>query len=409
MPGEALFGRFLTRRAFAFQHVKVRLPCCQAAGARQACGRAARFGVSLRLRFWQAHRMKRLLPLLAAPALLGLLAGCAGLGGAMRGLGGAESEDPVLRAVATQDRELRDHLKAYTDTFAVLVMGAADAIVADPASTGAHRRNARLWALRMVPQCNTLAAQANPRVALIDLIAFAARQRQDFEAEGECEGAFGPRHDIALQAARDAETAAWETAERVMDAADAAVLKSEIAAWAATRGGRPFLGFDRMALLARAREAVGDYQKNRGTGFFSNLERTIGGTAYELNQLNRQVELLTHHAQHSPTYARWSAEALAHGGIGEVDLKTLHEDVSRLSHAIHQLSQIAHEVPETQLEAFLKLRNDTLDQVEARLLRTVARLAAVGVLLVVTVFGCLHLHRRALHRLAVAGRDGGKP
>lgn len=334
-----------------------------------------------------------------AVAVVGVLSGCAGLGTALRGLDGGEEQVGILNAVAAQDRELRDHLKVYTDTFAVLVMSAADQMEADERSGPRERRNARLWALRMVPQCNTLAAQANPRVALIDLIAFAASQRQDFEAEGVCAKSFGAAHEAALQAARDAEAAAWEMAARVMDAQDLAVLREQIGVWVASREGRPFLGFDRMELLARAREARGDWQQVRGGGFFGNLERNIGGTAYELRQLNRQVELLTHYAQHSPTYARWSLEALAQGLVAEADLAGVREDVSRLSRAIQELSQAAHELPETQIQTFLRLREDTLNQMEARVYRFTAHLAAFILLMMVCGFVGMYLYRRAVARL----------
>jgi hypothetical protein len=158
----------------------------------------------------------------------------------------------MLDSVAAEDRELRDHLKAFSDTFAVLVMTAADHIVEDPGTDAMAKRNARLWALRMVPQCNTLSAQSNPRVALIDVIAFVARQRKDLET-GVCRDIFGSRQDVALQAARDAEAAAWETAARVMNPGERALLRSQIEEWVVSKSGDGFLAFDRIALLAKAR------------------------------------------------------------------------------------------------------------------------------------------------------------
>lgn len=301
----------------------------------------------------------------------------------------------MLAMVEAEERELADRLKAYADTFAALTMSAADAVDAHPESTARQRREARLWVLRMVPQCNTLAAQANPQVGLIDLIGFAASQRQDFDQMGDVRLVFGPEGEKVKEAARQTEVAIWEVAAACVEARDLAVLRSLMDDWLASRKDRPFLGFDRMEFLARARERRGDWQAASGGGFFASLERNIGGTAYELQQLNRQVELLTHYAQHAPTYARWSAEAFVHGMAAELEMQRLREDVSQLSRAIHDLSRAAHELPETQVATFVKLREDTLDQVEARVYRFVSFLSAIIFLLVIGILAALYFYRRA--------------
>jgi hypothetical protein len=92
-------------------------------------------------------------------------------------------------------------------------------------------------------------------------------------------------------------------------------------------------------------------------------------------------------------------EAFTLGLLGDNNGQRLHEDVSRLSTALHDLSRAAHELPEAQIRTIEQLREDTFDLLEHRLNRLVLKISLMVAGLVAFSFACLYLYRRAVLRL----------
>jgi len=298
--------------------------------------------------------------------------------------GGAE-EGTLAGRLETNRAVLSDRLKDYADAFAIEVITAADVMVSE-AERPEVKAQARLWALRMVPQVNTLAHSQNPKVALIDLVVLVTDQVMQINGESG-EKTFQEQRQVALTAAEWCQDRIWMVVEESMSHEDVNFLREQIQSWCEGNRGQGFLGFKRMDLLAEARNPGGAYQKDKGGSFFSNLNRTTSGAAFELNQLNRQVELLTHYAQHSPTYARWSAEAMVFDFMGKnYENSRLAEDIDRINASLESLAGVSREIPEAQLRAIRSIRDETLREIEMVTDRLMMRTVWFAILLVMVIF-----------------------
>lgn len=312
-------------------------------------------------------------------AALVLLSGCALPSGEFSSYtDGLDNKDSLSAKITAGENVLADRLKQYSDIFASAVVRGADEIVKstdDPEIA----RQARLWALRMIPECNTLAHSPNPKVGLLDLAVLATGQVREFEGDTG-EHAFGAQADIARHAANRCQDAIWNLIHDVMPEEDARLLREEINRWMASEKSEGFLQFQRMAQLARERNPGEPYRENQGNGFFSDINRNIGGTAYELNRLNRQIELLKLFAQHSPAYARWSAESFLYELSSRSN--TLGQNIDRLNTSLETLASASRQLPGAQITLIRDLRDETLLKAEETASRLLNRIFFLGLLLV---------------------------
>ncbi|MEM6884953.1 MAG: hypothetical protein AAF571_07960 [Verrucomicrobiota bacterium] len=330
------------------------------------------------------------------------LSGCAlpgGPGGYLSDYSSSEDSEQA-RIIKTEDAVLSDQLKDYSDLFAVTVMTAADDMTA-ASDQAAIQKEARLWALRMVPQCNVLAHSTNPRIGLVDLTLLVSNQYQQLHGEiGKAK--FGDQIERARQAADTCYEGIWNLVYEVMSAQDAELLREHVDHWLEQNGKEDFLEFQRMVELSRQRNPDGGYKSHAASsGFFRDMNRNISGTAYELNQLNRQIELLNHFAQHSPTYARWSAESLFYDITSEgYKNGPLGKDMDRLNRSLEELASASKELPQEQQETIRALRDETLAEIETVVDRLFLKTIVFVIILLVLIAGfqaCMILLRRRLN------------
>lgn len=239
-------------------------------------------------------------------------------------------------------------------------MTAADQVV-EASNDPEVQKEARLWALRMVPQCNVLAYSQNPRVALVDITLLVSGQHREFSDDPSA-AKFGSHHTIVREAAHECYQKIWELVADVMPEEDVTLLKEQTNQWLNVHQQEQFLPFQRMVELSELRNPEGEYAKQgRSNRFFREINRNISGTVYELSELNRQIELLSHFAQYSPTYVRWSAESFIYDVLEDGPLG---EDIERVSRSLEDLATVSRELPMEQQAVIRQLRDETLAEVE---------------------------------------------
>lgn len=263
------------------------------------------------------------------------------------------------KLVSISPAQLQGSLMAYADRFLARIEEATDAIeqgTTDP-KVRMLAHNAKYYSSLAVV---TTAADPDPEVALLDLLAMITLERAVWK-DGWAEAEFGPLAADLLKAHEELETEAWAIGAKLMTTEQLSALRALIDGWRAEHPDQKYVAtvrFDDFMLLR-------DQNLRRRSSIIKVnlvLADTDAATA-EIRKSRMFAERALFLAGRMPMLMSWQAELLAYDLALSPEVQQSLANATSVSDSIRQLSDDVKALPE-RIDSQIRTTMDQIDQRE---------------------------------------------
>ncbi len=237
-----------------------------------------------------------------------------------------EKNKKMEGAYVMTEAELQSQVMSYADRFGSMMVAAFNVYDAQ-SPPPEQRRTVRRSTVYAMSSALTTAVEADPEVALLDMVTMVVLGRMIYEEHWRKK--FGPQVDPILRAFKQAETDIWQITDKVLTPSQQKDLRALIQQWRREHPEVTFFAYVRFSDFASERRK-------------STLEKAkVRGILKNVQNATRQVEearLLAERGMFLGTRLPLMAGAFADFWISQL---IANPDVSKILGDIHQLSEVS--------------------------------------------------------------------
>jgi hypothetical protein len=273
-------------------------------------------------------------------------------------LSGVLQRVPGIRSGQITEEELHNELLSAANRFVVAVATAADSIAQQSTDRNVRRRSL-LWKVRMIPLAQQGALHPRATQGLLQLFAISTAQRE-YLVSGSGSTLFGDHQEIARTTAIELEGAMEELSRRVLSAAQADRLNTEVERLASENPirGEFMLESTQGAFSRAASRGAFDFVLAVPLVPFRALEGVESG-AQAIHEINTTARQFSDLVAVLPEQTRWQMELFLY------DLEDRHtviaalESTQSIAESAERLSLAAETLPETTRREFVALLEES--------------------------------------------------
>jgi len=228
--------------------------------------------------------------------------------------------------------QLRLKVYAFVDRFASTVDATANRI-ADQSDDPVVRRNALVWKMTAISECDKAAFQPDPLAGLID-VAVLSGQMVQFLDEGAGRDLFGALQPIAVEATKGLDRELWELGSSLTISGDPAKARQDIEQWVAEHP---------IDDVYYRRDSTRSLLQTLSASRRGGIGALAGGLDDTVNDLAMRMTI---YADQLPYQARWQAELMALDMLGDVDVEKLAGTTETLTDSLERVTSTVEGMPD---------------------------------------------------------------